>query len=183
MEVSGTIISSEAEKFKMPRATPEQIREALDYDPETGIFTWRANRSFPPKAVHRAGDRAGYMASDGYWRINVGQTKRRASLMAWVWMTGEWPPVGIDHKNRNVADDRWENLRLADKQQNAANMAMRSSNTCGFKGVRRMRGRWSARIMVDRKERWLGMFDTPEAAHEAYIRAAKAYFGEYARAA
>jgi outer membrane protein assembly factor BamB len=44
----------------------ERLRELLDYNPETGVFTW--NETIAPRA--RAGD-AGYLTKEGYWRITI----------------------------------------------------------------------------------------------------------------
>ena len=38
-------------------------------------------------------------------------------------------------------------------------------------------------IVVRGRRNYLGTYDTPEEAHEAYCKAAKEHFGEYARTA
>jgi outer membrane protein assembly factor BamB len=45
----------------------ERLRELLDYNPEKGVFTW--NETISPRA--RAGDPAGYLTKEGYWRITI----------------------------------------------------------------------------------------------------------------
>ncbi|MCA8339501.1 AP2 domain-containing protein [Burkholderia multivorans] len=42
--------------------------------------------------------------------------------------------------------------------------------------------RWVARIQHGGKQHYLGMFDTPELAHAAYVAAAKRLHGEFANA-
>ena len=57
-----------------------------------------------------------------------------------------------------------------------------SSNTSGYKGVswyKRDR-KWQAGIKVNGKFIYLGLFNDPKEAHEAYIKAAKKHFGEFA---
>jgi hypothetical protein len=78
-----------------------------------------------------------------------------------------------------------ENLRPATKSQNAANRGKTCNNTSGFKGVwwRRRYRKWQATIGVNGKRFYLGMFDTPEAAHAAYAAAAQRLHGEFARVA
>jgi hypothetical protein len=84
----------------------------------------------------------------------------------------------MDHKNLNRADDRWSNLREATASQNQANILKKSSNTSGAKGVcwRKDSRKWQAQICINGKRRYLGSFDTREAA-AAYAAAAKEHFG------
>jgi len=49
-----------------------------------------------------------------------------------------------------------------------------------MKGVQIAGRRFSARITVNGKKLSLGRFDTAEAAHEAYVAAAKKLHGEFA---
>lgn len=97
-------------------------------------------------------------------------------------MTGEWPPEGktVDHENRDDADGRWENLRLADSNEQARNKGMQTNNTTGVKGVYLQDGKWRARIRLGGVLRCLGMFDTIEAAAEARRAAEAKYFAEFA---
>jgi hypothetical protein len=61
--------------------------------------------------------------------------------------------------------------------------AGRKNNTSGYIGVTRHRpsGRWAASIGVEGRRRNLGLFDTPQAAHAAYVEAAKARGNEASR--
>lgn len=43
-----------------------------------------------------------------------------------------------------------------------------AKGACPYKGVSPYRGRWQATIRLDGKLKWLGAFDTPEAAARAY---------------
>lgn len=86
----------------------------------------------------------------------------------------------VDHKNGNTLDNRRANLRLSSPAQNSRN-SRRRPNASGFKGVRRHKtGRWFAVIRTDGKRLYLGTFDSPEEAHEAYKAAALKYHGEFA---
>jgi hypothetical protein len=53
--------------------TAARLRELLDYDPATGVFTWRSPR--PSR----------------YQLISVDGWTYQASRLAWLWMTGSWP--------------------------------------------------------------------------------------------
>lgn len=88
----------------------------------------------------------------------------------------------VDHIDGDGLNNQKENLRLVTPQQNNCNRAKRSTNTSGFKGVSNFQGRyWRARIMLNQKEHSLGYFSSKEEAYDAYCKAAKRLFGEYAR--
>lgn len=97
----------------------------------------------------------------------------------WEKWTGK-KPFQLDHKNGDGLDNRRENIRSATSSQNIGNTGRNSSNTSGYKGVSwlKSRGKWVAKIG---QTRHLGYFDTPEEAHAAYVVAAKARHGEFAR--
>lgn len=97
-------------------------------------------------------------------------------------MTGRWPKVTVDHINCIKADDRWCNLREATHSQNGANQHDRKSRV-PFKGVTWVSRdkNYQAAIRINYRTITLGRFDTPEAAHAAYRKAARKHFGEFAR--
>lgn len=162
--------------------TAERLREVLSYNPETGAFTNRVTRS--PRAIK--GSVAGCTRkSDGYIKISIDRKDYRAHILAYLYMTGEWPVDQIDHVNRDRVDNRWENLRDATNSQNQANAGIRRDNTSGAKGVYwdRAREKWAVQINVKGTHIYLGRFTDVEDAAAAYAVAADRYFGEYARAA
>ncbi len=98
-------------------------------------------------------------------------------------------PSKADHRNLDTLDNTDDNLRVSTNAENMRNRGRPRNNTTGYKGVKRMtssrnkqwRGRWFARIRVNRKALYLGSFDYPEQAHAAYCKAAIEYHGEFAR--
>ncbi len=160
--------------------TQARLKELLHYDPETGHFTW---------VVARKGCRlsrsAGYTRHDGYVCIRVDRQLYLAHRLAWIYMTGEWPANDLDHIGGDPTDNRWCNLRAATRAQNNLNTKRRSDNASGYKGVfwSTQKQRWVARIHIDGKPKHLGSFKVAEDAYAAYCEAAKASYGQFARAA
>ena len=159
--------------------TADRLRELLDYDPATGVFRWRKRRGV------KAGSVAG-CESNGHWVIRVDGVLYQAHRLAWLYHYGKWPNGLLDHRDLDGLNNRILNLRAATQSQNCANVKTRKHNMSGLKGVERVCGytdRWQARITLSGKRRYLGCFNSPEAAHQAYLKAAKELFGEFARAA
>jgi len=92
--------------------------------------------------------------------------------------------VQVDHRNHNTLDNRKLNLRPATKSQNAANKIGRTRLISPYKGVtlipRCSTRKWRAKIQWLGKMYHIGVFPTPEEAHEAYKIKAKELHGEFA---
>lgn len=95
------------------------------------------------------------------------------------------PPAGlqVDHINGDSLDNRRLNLRVATNAQNNRNRGVSKNNTSGFKGVcwDGQTKKWVAHIETDGRQKKLGRFDTPKAAHAAYCSAAKELHQDFAR--
>jgi len=155
-----------------------RLRELFSYDPDTGIIA----RLISTSSNARAGDVAGCVhKASGYLIIRIGGRLYKAHRLAFLFMTGIWPPHQIDHVNLDRADNRWVNLRMATGAQNSANTRVKTSNKSGFKGVVKGGRKWEARIQVNGKPLYLGSGDTREEAAALYADAAVKYYGEFAR--
>ena len=164
-----------------PRTLPDikRVNELVDYDKETGSFMWKVYRGGKAKA----GTQAGSVRPDGYHAICIDLRSYKSSRLAWMIVTGEDPvEFDIDHINGDSSDNRFCNLRLATDHQNCANRKKRSDNKSGFKGVYQMGNKWAAQITAQNKRKHIGVFDTPEIAHAAYLNYASVMHGEFARA-
>ena len=156
--------------------TAERLRELLTYDPETGVFRRRIARVGGKAA---AGQIAGTIRKDsGARQICLDCKVYLAHRLAWLYMTGKWPKDQIDHCNVNPSDNRWVNLREATPSQNGANKRVQRA---GLKGV--VFHKQKQKYMAQIKSEYLGLFETEHEAHDAYLRAAKEMYGEFARAA
>lgn len=148
--------------------TAERLREVLAYDPATGVFTQKVRTSIRVKV----GAVAGSLHRRGYIHITIDGRRHFAHRLAWLYVTGEWPPDQIDHRNGIRDDNRVDNLRLANKALNMQNMREAcADNKTGFLGVSPRRGKFRSTITVNGKQKHIGTFPTPEEAHAAYLKA------------
>lgn len=144
-------------------------REALNYDPETGAFTWR--KKIARKVV--VGTACGFLHPEGYLTISLGGKRSLAHRLAWAMAHGEWPAL-IDHKNGDKMDNRLCNLRPADKSLNAQNMPLKSPRgSTGLRGghMEKRTGRFIASISIRGRTIYLGAHPSAQAAHAAYVAA------------
>lgn len=164
----------------MSELSAEFVRSILRYEPETGSFYWRAGYA---RCVTE-GRPAGRVNGKGYASISICGKHRSSHRLAWLYVYGEWPDrsLCVDHINGDKTDNRISNLRIATFSENAQN---RRKQLDGLKGVtlHRATGRWQAQISPSGRSVYLGLFDSPEEAHAAYVAAAEKYFGSFARAA
>lgn len=88
----------------------------------------------------------------------------------------------VDHIDGDSLNNCKSNLRICTHQQNRCNSKISSNNSSGYKGVDflKNRGVYRARIKYKYKEHHLGCFDSAWDAAEAYNKAARKYFGEFA---
>lgn len=179
-------------KIANPLPSVEFLRQILDYDPETGIFTWKRRTDLPPMAngwnKRMVGARAGRISTMGHRQIGIDGTLYLAHRLAWLYVYGTPPKYQIDHINAVRDDNGIANLRESDQAQNQHNRSATAGRKLP-KGVRQpvrlLSGklRYRANIVVSRKIIGLGSYDSAEEAHAAYLAAAKLHFGEFARAA
>jgi hypothetical protein len=149
-----------------PPCAVEHLWASLDYDPDTGVFTWKKHKKRPDII----GKRAGAKQSAGYWSIAIHNRKQLAHRLAWAYVTGVWPTQHIDHINGDKQDNRFNNLRQVSRFGNLQNIRKATkANKTGLLGVSAHQGKWRAQIMVNGKIIRKSGFDTPEAAHEAYL--------------
>lgn len=164
---------------KPGRGPGGMFREYFNYDPETGIVTWKINHR---KA--KAGQRAGYVRKrDGRRDISLNAVNYIEHIVIWKMYYDRSPVGDVDHINGDPADNRICNLREASRSQNLANCKLYANNTTGYKGVTYLpkEKKYLARIKKNQKQYRLGIFKSKEAAAAAYRRAAKKLFGDFAR--
>lgn len=96
-------------KTKQPNLTHERVREALDYNPATGIFKWKIRISYNVFAGTITGQKS---KANGYSYIRLDNEEVTTARMAIFYMTGEWPERRVRFINGDKSDCRYENLTL-----------------------------------------------------------------------
>lgn len=117
----------------MRQLTQEQLKELVNYDPETGIFTRKKDHWCTKKGDVLGSPHKG--PNTIYLRANICGQRYYLHVLAFLYMTGFYP-VSIGHINQDGLDNRWANLREANKIDNARNTRLRKDNTSGKHGVR-----------------------------------------------
>ena len=135
--------------------TQKELKEILDYNPDTGILTYLIS----PANHVKVGDVAGSLGKHGYLAIMIKGKKYLAHRLAFLFMN-ELLPKQVDYINHVRNDNRWINLRSVNNKVNHRNQTMKNTNTSGFVGVtfNKNSGKWLAQIKVDYKNIYLGIY-------------------------
>jgi hypothetical protein len=159
----------------------EDLRSLFNYDPMTGLLTWRER--FPlthRNKIHNsrdAGKEVGTTDSWGHRQVRVEGKLRAVHRVIWKMMTGKDPIEQIDHINGKRDDNRWCNLREATALHNAWNNGGKPSNKSGHAGVfplktkRATSKKWRVTFGANGDRLFIGDFYTKEEAIAAYDKA------------
>ena len=147
-----------------------RLKEILDYDPITGIFTWKERIADKVNV----GARAGSLHPNGYRFIGLFGKTYREHRLAFLYMLGYFPPQ-VDHADHNRSNNSWINLEESSYEKNGKNHPKTKRNTTGVVGVSQgPDDKYVARIYVNKKHIFLGTFaslsDAAKAREEAKIK-------------
>jgi len=137
--------------------THKYLKEVLNYNEDTGLFTWAVRKG--PNAMK--GDMAGSINNKHlYYTIKIDNKKYYSHCLAWFYVHGYYPENEVDHINHNQQDNRICNLREVDRSENCRNRRKPKNNSSGVTGVYFHNGnkRWRAVINIDGKQKTLGSF-------------------------
>jgi hypothetical protein len=159
----------------------EELKEYLDYNPDTGIFIWKKSNN----GFIKEGRKAGSLNSNGYNRIQFMKNEVMLHRVAYYMHYGVDPLEKlVDHINGDKADNRIKNLRLVTNQQNLFNKSSLSKrNFSGFTGVfwSKKARKWQVSIVYNGKNIYLGLYSNKEDAIKARKEAEIKYYGEFRR--
>ena len=154
--------------------TADRLRELVDFDPETGVFTQRIVYE-GQRARWKAGRVSGSISKGtGYLTLRLDGKLYQAHRVAWMHHFGVWPQDHIDHINGQQTDNRIANLRDVSNAINRQNTrGPRCDSQTGMQGVSldKRRSKFFARIRVNGRTFHLGYFDDAASAHDAYLDA------------
>jgi hypothetical protein len=140
----------------------KELHRSLDYNPRTGVFTWKVFRN----GRVQAGSIAGH--SEEYTCIIFKKKKWKAHRLAWFMHYGVLPEFQIDHINGDRYDNRIENLRDVCQLINTGNKAIHRQGKIRGANIT-PQGRYQSRTLFNGRNMYLGTFDTPIEAHEAVL--------------
>lgn len=147
----------------------ELLRARFVYEPDTGLLRYAAR---PFRSRVKVGDAAGKPKGNGYLQVMVDNRVLLVHRVVWKLYTGLEPPAVIDHINRQVWDNRWDNLRGATYSQNQGN---RRGAGQYLPGAFPRYNRWQAAASSN----YIGMYATEKEAHQAYVQWHLQKFGEF----
>jgi hypothetical protein len=157
--------------------TQEYLKSILDYDLDTGIFTWKVNKAQRTKI----GDIAGWIA-DGYRKIEINGKNYNAHRLAWLYVYGEMPKNLVDHIDCDRSNNKISNLRESTHQTNSENYKTPKTNNSGVKNVSwyKSLNKWVVSMSIKKTKKTIGYYDDLELAELVAIEARNKYRGEFA---
>lgn len=140
------------------RSREERFWEKVDKRGDDECWNWTAS-----------------LAMNGYGALGTDGRSERAHRVSYEIHNGPIPEGAvIDHQCRNKACVNPKHLLLGTQSENTQNVVSRSDNTTGYRGVSKKGERYRARVTVQGKVHYVGVFDTAEeagrAAREARMR-------------
>ena len=157
-----------------PLPSQEKLLELFDY--KDGQLYWKVRI----RTSIDLSKPAGCIEKNGYRRIQIEGKIYRAHRLVWKYHYGKDPKEFIDHIDGNRINNNIENLREATNQQNLFNTGPSKNNKLGIKGVSKNGNKYIARIEINGKSKYLGMFNTIEEARLVREEAEEKYFKGFA---
>jgi hypothetical protein len=111
-----------------------------------------------------------YIGNHGYMVVNLSENKRRTTIMVHILVAESFLNHSsnrgyvVDHINNNQKDNTLSNLQVITHRENCTKDRKKNIGTSYNKN----NNKWIAMISIDKKQTYLGSFDTEERASIAY---------------
>lgn len=164
-------------------------KKYFNYDPETGILTWKERTDIHPSRVKQwnaawAGKEVGSLGSGGRYlessiKIDGKIINYKVHRVCYIIHNGPIPEgYEVDHVNHITTDNRAVNFELKTHRDNMRNQTKSKKNTSGHSGIHKNKyNKWVVRIGGGRRgdRKYLGCFDTLEEAIAVRTKAEMEY--------
>ena len=151
----------------MTNLTADMLKSIVFYDEVSGLFYRRLkNGTLKQKP-------SGTICKNGYVILTILKKSYYAHRLAWLYCHSSFPDQHIDHINNIKTDNRLINLRDVNRSTNNRNIKhAKKNNKTKFLGVSYSGKKlpFRARIYLNGKQKQIGLFQTAEEAHQAYLK-------------
>ena len=142
----------------------ERLWQLYDFDPLSGYLISRTGRNKGKPVMGKFNESAWLIT---LYREDGSQLRTNYARVVFAWCNARWPEGSIDHKNRDIRDNRIWNLREADDVLQSQNRGNYNYGSYWNKQT----NRWQAQIQINGEVKFLGRFDSQREAQEVFIRA------------
>lgn len=146
------------------------------------IFKYNQDGSLTRLTQNNQHNKVGWLNSCGYIQVEVSGKNFMLHRIIYEMHNGTIPAgLQIDHIDGNPLNNRIENLRLCNQIENRQNSKLSKNNTTGYRGILKTpNNKYQARLTVNGKKLYLGLFTTPEEAFNCVEQKRKELYGEFA---
>jgi hypothetical protein len=152
-------------KYRTLLPSQKELTELFDYKDGQLFSKYSSTR-------RKVGSVVGVKNKSGYSQAKIKNKTFYVHRLIWQMLNGDLNGMDVDHVNGNKHDNRIENLRLVSRSENSQNLRIAKTNSkTKLLGTwfNKSSGKFAAQITKNGQAIYLGLFDTAEDAHAAYI--------------
>lgn len=141
--------------------TRDNLKEYINYNPETGQMIW-----IKKKQGVKLGRDVGFINRGGngypYKKLNFENKIIALHRVIWFYMTGYLPDtkVQVYHIDKNSLNNKWDNLKLASRNEIGIKASISKNNKSGVTGVIWLKREkaWRSQIFINGELQYLGYY-------------------------
>jgi len=152
-------------KYRISLPSQEVLAELFEYKEGQLISKYLSTN-------RKIGSVVGVKNKYGYLQAKIKDKNFYVHRLIWMLVNGDLHGMDVDHINGIKHDNRIENLRLVSRNENNQNLQrakINSKTKLIGASFHKSSGKFTAQITKNKKVFYLGLFDTAEDAHAAYI--------------